>query len=389
MFNQYGEELNPITHDTLIFNLDDVVLLLSAGQYLLLAGLLFVTRGAGERAGMLLAAFLLLKVVQALDTLFIWSAPLRQWLLQQDPDLIFIGTFSYWLQGPVLFWYVSRELYEKTRFKRWDLAHLVPTLLAVVLMSNYYLLPEQQQIAAMQNMQYMWSPLMTWLRSGWYISFIAYSSWCIVILVGYRSALRQRFANTETRERRWLLGIVIALTLITCWELLVHLIGNSLPFEIANLLGVAGNYTEFIFVNVLVFTSIRFNHLFSGLDRSDHAADRSRDYTQEQVARVEHFMEEHKPYLEADISIEGLARRLSLPERTLSRILNQHFGLNFFEFINRYRTETAKQLLRDPNKTDMPIIDVMNEAGFTSKSTFNAIFKKQVGKTPSQYRTGK
>lgn len=381
--------MNPITHDTLIFNLDDVVLLLSAGQYLLLGGLLLVTRGAGERAGMLLAVFLLLKVVQALDTLFIWSDPLRQWLLQQNPNLIFLGSFSYWMQGPVLYWYVFRELYRKVLFSWWDLLHLVPMLAACLLMANYYLLPAPQQVAAMEDMHYMWSPLMTWLRSGWYMSFIAYSSWCLFMLVRYRRALRQRFANIETRERRWLLGVVLVLAVITIWELLVHLIGTLLPFEVANLLGVAGNYTEFIFVNVLVFTSIRYSHLFSGLDNAYSAGDRNRDYTEEQVARVARYMDENRPYLEADISIEGLARHLSLPERTLSRILNQYFGLNFFEFINSYRVEGAKQLLRDPAKKDKPILELMGEAGFTSKSTFNAIFKKQVGKTPSQYRAGK
>lgn len=381
--------MNPITHDTLIFNLDDVVLLLSAGQYLLLGGLLLVTRSTGERAGMLLAIFLMLKVVQALDTLFTWSDPLRLWLLQQNPNLIFLGSFSYWLQGPVLYWYVSRELYRKVRFRRWDLLHLVPMLAAGLLMTNYYLLPAPQQVAAMEDMQFMWSPRMTWLRSGWYISFIAYSSWCLLMLMRYRKALRQQFSNIETRERRWLLGVVLALAVITFWELLVHLIGVRLPFELANLLGVAGNYTEFIFVNVLVFTSIRYSHLFSGLDSAYSAGDRSRDYTKEQVERVERHMEETRPYLEPDISIEGLARNLSLPERTLSRILNQHFGLNFFEFINSYRVEEAKQLLRDPAEKDRPILELMGKAGFTSKSTFNAIFKKQVGKTPSQYRAGK
>src|SRR5690625_7912958 len=92
-------------------------------------------------------------------------------------------------------------------------------------------------------------------------------------------------------------------------------------------------------------------------------------------------MNQEHAYLEPDISVESLARRASLPERTLSRILNQHFGKNFFEFINSYRVEEAKRLLSAPEFRHWTILEVLADAGFTSKSTFNAIFKKQVGKT--------
>ena len=71
---------------------------------------------------------------------------------------------------------------------------------------------------------------------------------------------------------------------------------------------------------------------------------------------------------------------------TLSRILNQHFGKNFFEFINGYRVEEAKRLLRDPDQQTASMLDILAAAGFTSKSTFNSIFKKHLGQTPSQYR---
>lgn len=379
--------MNALTHSSLIFNFDDLVLLLGAGQYLLLAGLLLVTRTSGSLSSLLLTAFLLLKVVQALDTLFIWSDPVRHLILQWQPNLLFLGSFSYWLQGPVLYWYVASELYRENRFTRRDLLHLVPALVAGGLLTRYYyVLPDASQVAAMSDLQFMWTTLMTHLRTGWYLSFIAYSAYCLFILARYRQALRHRYANVETRERRWLVGVVCALMVIAVWGLLVHLTGHRLPYETANQLGVAGNYMEFLFVNVLVFTSIRFSHLFGGLDRSDGAGEGSREYTDEQVERVKRLMAEQKPYLEHDINIETLARRLSLPERTLSRVLNHHFGKNFFEFINSYRVDEAKRLLHDPAKSNNTILELMGEAGFTSKSTFNAIFKKHVGKTPSQYR---
>ncbi len=379
--------MNVLTHSSLIFNFDDLVLLLAAGQYLLLAGLLLFTRISGNWSGLLLAAFLLLQVVQALDTLFIWSEPVRHLILEWQPGILFLGSFSYWLQGPVLYWYVVSELYRENHFDWRVFLHLIPALVAGGLLTNYYyLLPETSQVAAMHDLRFMWTRLMANLRTGWYISFIGYSGYCLFMLTRYRQALRHRYANVETRERRWLMGVICALMAIAVWGLLVHLIGHRFSYETANLLGVAGNYMEFIFVNVLVFTSIRFSHLLSRLERSDGAGEGSREYSDEQVERVKRLMAEQKPYLEHDISLETLARRLSMSERTLSRVLNHHFGKNFFEFVNNYRVDEAKKLLLDPAKKDKNILELMGEAGFTSKSTFNAIFKKHVGKTPSQYR---
>src|SRR5690625_7206140 len=115
---------------------------------------------------------------------------------------------------------------------------------------------------------------------------------------------------------------------------MLHLIGDTINPGVSNLMGIASNYLMFIFVNALVFISIRYTHLFGVLHtlKSDH--DSAPEFTPEQVQRVERLMNEAHAYLEPDSSAESLARRPALPERTMSRILNQHFGQSFFELIN-------------------------------------------------------
>ena len=44
-----------------------------------------------------------------------------------------------------------------------------------------------------------------------------------------------------------------------------------------------------------------------------------------------------------------------------------------------------RERLSDPAET-RTILDLAYASGFTSKSTFNAAFKRQVGETPSGYR---
>jgi AraC-like DNA-binding protein len=362
---------------------------MAASQYLLLAVLLESTRRRNDISSHLLALILVLNTFKAIDVLLVWSDSLRNIVLAWDPDILLLGGFAYWLEGPLLYGYVSAVLYRDFRFKPLYLIHLVPVcVLGAILLWLYYLQPDTTQVEMMGDLEFMWGGLMTHTITLRNLSIMLYGSWCLYELHRYRRLLRDNYANLEDRERRWLTWFVSGFVLIASWALLIHAIGNRIGSDLANMLGICTNYFTFFFVNSLVFISIRYTHLFDGIDdqRNIPAEPASPYFKQEQVERLQSFMAKEKPFLDSNISIELLAKRLSLPERTLSRILNQHFGKNFFEFINGYRVEEAKRLLRDAEHQNASMLDILAMAGFTSKSTFNTIFKKHLGQTPSQYR---
>ena len=88
-------------------------------------------------------------------------------------------------------------------------------------------------------------------------------------------------------------------------------------------------------------------------------------------------------YKDYDLTLARLARRARLPARTISRAVNQSHGLSITDFVNQYRVEETKRLLTE---TDMPITQIMLEAGFQTKSNFNRVFKELAGQTPSAFR---
>jgi AraC-like DNA-binding protein len=251
---------------------------------------------------------------------------------------------------------------------------------------RYYLLPVEEKIAVMVNLDFMYSDFMAWVITTWHVSVIAYGSASLLMLRRYREELHQHYANLEGRTRGWLLWVISGFVLLASWKLAVHLIGESIPGWLANSLGITSNYLTFVFVMSLVIISVRYAHLFAGLTVSTSDDSASHTLQDENIERIRQVMEQEQFYLESDVTLEALAKRVSLPERTASRILNQHFGMNFFEFINSYRVEQTKRLLTSEQYADWTIMEVLLESGFTSKSTFNAIFKKQVDMTPSQYR---
>lgn len=77
---------------------------------------------------------------------------------------------------------------------------------------------------------------------------------------------------------------------------------------------------------------------------------------------------------------------MNIQSKFISQVINELYNQNFCEYINAIRIDEAKSILRDNNFAHKTILEVCYEVGFNSKSTFNAVFKKQTGRTPSKYR---
>ncbi|MCQ4166024.1 helix-turn-helix domain-containing protein [Tahibacter harae] len=102
-------------------------------------------------------------------------------------------------------------------------------------------------------------------------------------------------------------------------------------------------------------------------------------------ARLLALMQREQLYREPALTIGQLARRSGYPEYLVSAVINRRFAGNFWEYINRQRIEAVRACLADSSDT-RTILDIAYACGFTSKSTFNAAFKRSFGETPSAYR---
>lgn len=97
-------------------------------------------------------------------------------------------------------------------------------------------------------------------------------------------------------------------------------------------------------------------------------------------------MEREKPYLDPELTLPRLAKKINVGKEVLSQVINRELYLNFNAFLNRYRVEEAKKKLRDPKENRFVVLKIAFDVGFNSKSSFNAVFRKMTGMSPSQYR---
>lgn len=95
----------------------------------------------------------------------------------------------------------------------------------------------------------------------------------------------------------------------------------------------------------------------------------------------------HRLHLDCRLSLRTLCERLRESPHYVSQVISQDLGTSFYELVNRQRIDAAKEALaRDPERT---VLEIALEAGFNSKSTFNAAFRQHAGITPTDYRRGR
>ena len=117
-------------------------------------------------------------------------------------------------------------------------------------------------------------------------------------------------------------------------------------------------------------------------ERSGLTNEKSEEY----LKQLLDLMETKKPFLECELTLLKLAESLGISSNHLSQIINEKLNQNFYDFVNKYRVENAKNLLIDPAFDSKTIYAIALESGFNSKSAFNTCFKKYTNQTPSEYK---
>lgn len=383
--------------ESVIFNTHDVILLMTAYQCVLFAILLF-TRRERRLTNILLALFLIQHAAIPMDILIQFGAEFRFIALEWSPNLFYVFGFGYWLEGPLLLWYTRSLVYKNYRLTRRDLWYLLPfaCFLAYQILF-YYGLDFDQKKTMQQNYDLFVAPAyMNYVTIFRDLFRFALGVMCLVELRRYSKHLQRNYSDIEKLELNWLRLLVIGFLAIRGWSVLVvFLVMLAVVFGIETnfeLMGLTGNYTTFVLISLLIFYSLGHAHLAEGLEARSGEAEAKPDETAkekfkpEQIQALTLLMENEKPYLQPALTLEKLASQLQMPTRSLSNMINRQFSCNFFEFINAYRIDEAKRLLSEPSSVQKNMLDIMYEVGFNSKATFNTLFKKKLGMTPSEYR---
>lgn len=377
--------------------------LLGSAQALLLALALLTNRREGGAARRILAALVFAMAV------IIFGAVMRTSHYEfVYPHLSRVHDPFVFLGGPLLFLYLRTLVRRERKLARTDYLHFLPFALCVAYLAPYYLR------SSAYKLNFMWAEfyhpsLGYWyyVRSGLLLLQVAiYLTLVVVLLVRYSRALKAKGATRSQSERAVLFQVRFML-----FGFLVLFVGGLLRYTLdqtarTNLLVPLGasaliyslGYLGLRKPEVLTGDTTSGSGETSAAQADTTGADESLpakkyekstltpERAERYLRRLLSHMETEKPYVDGELTLPKLAERLSIPAPHLSQIINERLQQNFFDFVNTYRVEEAKRRLLDPAKRHYSVLAVAEEVGFNSKSSFNAVFKKHVQMTPSEFR---
>jgi len=103
------------------------------------------------------------------------------------------------------------------------------------------------------------------------------------------------------------------------------------------------------------------------------------------LRKLDNIMKKEKLYRVESITIRRVAEKVGISSHDLTEVINNLLNENFYSYINSFRIIEVKERLSDPGE-EGNILNIAIDAGFKAKSSFNTIFKKSTGMTPSQFR---
>ncbi|HEY4286638.1 MAG TPA: AraC family transcriptional regulator [Puia sp.] len=99
-------------------------------------------------------------------------------------------------------------------------------------------------------------------------------------------------------------------------------------------------------------------------------------------------MKEKMPFLLPDYNIRDLADSVNIPAYQLSDYINKELGVNFNDYLNRYRIIYCEEMIHRGPVSELNVKGLALKSGFNSRNALTAAFKKFTGFTPSRYLKG-
>jgi len=109
-----------------------------------------------------------------------------------------------------------------------------------------------------------------------------------------------------------------------------------------------------------------------------------RDEEKERIIQeLEKLVKAEKLFSDSRLSMNNLAEKLGTNTTYLSKVINDHYDVNFSNYLNQYRVREAQKMFARNVHHTMTLEGIAGNVGFHSRSAFNTAFKKFTGVTPS------
>lgn len=372
----------------------DSIYFIGVGQAIFIAALL----GAKERRTLgdyILLVWMLLSAVNLVFFYLNFVGATEKY----TPAMIMLGCFPF-LTAPLVYLYVV-ALCKPSFQVKWIWPHGLPYVIVTVFFIYYYFFeaaPGEIRVAdGFIGRSYKSPFLVLYYPYLLAASSLIYPLLSLIMLIMHQRIVLNEFSFQESITLKWLRNwIILELVGFFISFTVIH-VGSTDAFDIVWSFRVLASL---ISINIFVvgFFGLRQPIIFPAELSKTEEVPPSAKYQSSGLndvdakailEKLETRMKTDQLYIRQSLSITDLALELDASKHHLSQVINENLGSNFYDFVNRYRVHEIKRRLEDPKYNHLTMLGIALSCGFSSKSSFNQVFKRLEGMTPSQYRANR
>ena len=375
-------------------NLVAIVLLLGATQGMFLTLLLF-TKTVNKTPNRLLAWLII-----SYSAFIVESSVSGTSIAEKFPHILGLMAGVVFLNGPLHYLYTLALIKPDFSLSKRHLPHFI----LFVVFYAYFLFPFYLQsgdfkITYIQEIEQHGPPLSLVLFS-WAVLFqgLIYMIATFRALNRYSQAIKETFSTIDKINLNWLKTITVLTMIVWILGIIIEFLqifDLNTPFQATTPIAIA------ILIYVMGYLGLRQPEIFAGAsDAPTHLVEEPespdpKKYERSGLTKAKaealhkkliHLMETDKPFTYSSVKLGQLAKMVGATPNYLSQVINEECEQNFYDFVNGYRIDEAKNMIQDPANEQVTLLSIAYDVGFNSKSAFNTAFKKYTGMTPSQFR---
>jgi len=292
------------------------------------------------------------------------------------------GHLVFFLFGPLFFYYAKALTDPNFHLNVKDTRHGILFFVVLAFYSVLAQFHDSSQFVHFFNMVVPWVMM---------VQMLVYFVKVVRILQKHTLNIRDNFSSLEKINLRWLRTLIIVQIVIWPIAFMIEIFKTS--SQEMNVMWLLVS----VFIYLVGYYEIRQPEIFIGQMKEEDGSDQfgkkkyqkstlSNEQADLVLKNLAVLMTTEKPFLDSNLTLPVLSKKLSVSTHHLSQVMNERLRQNFFDYINQFRVEEAKRLIKDPQHQHLTLAAIGFEAGFNSVSSFNAIFKKVTSQTPSRYR---
>ena len=329
------------------------------------------------------------------------------------PELLFLNPINGGINftfGPVLLVYLSLIQGKSIKSALNSFWHFVPCVLTLLSTGYYILIPYTEKVIVMEKVQSgeeVFFNIMSLLLLV-HLCYYLYLGWKKVSLYKEKAMdLGMYEAEISVKWQRAFLTCLLSLNgfLFLAYFTPIFIIGKShiyldlIAVPVASLLMYAFMIYKGLSYHV-IFNKPQYqafaesvaplNHFMEEVEmlEKESGAYEKDEFTNETnlQQKLEQLFKVEKIHTKPGLKLYDVAELLNVRPAVLSAFMNTHLKMTFFEMVNRYRVEEAKQMLIHEDYQRYKIEYIGEISGFNSRASFFRVFKKHLGKTPQDFR---